>query len=182
MIIRNILGGTKFRLQFVYQPTRVLNTAKVATTVWGNGSEKLSHAPDQWIQVSESSSSSSSSLSMSSRLTAMANIGKWLGWCCQDPWYDPYIYIILSICFQHILYIFYNFRSMFSWAKKRPWDLRVWRSVLDHWKSFAMEPFGWQWHPLNPVAGQKYIRPVGSKWPENAWNRSPEMFYINIYI
>ena len=33
-----------------YQPTRVLNTAKVATTVWGNGSEKLSQgAPDQWI-------------------------------------------------------------------------------------------------------------------------------------
>jgi hypothetical protein len=73
-----------------------------------------------------------------------------------------YIYIIhiISICFQHILYIFYNYRSMFSWAKKRPWDLRVWRSVLDHWKSFAMEPFGWQWHPLHPVevlvAGQKY--------------------------
>ena len=73
--------------------------------------------------------------------------------------YIYYIHII-SICFQHILYIFYNYRSMFSWAKKRPWDLRVWRSVLDHWKSFAMEPFGWQWHPLHPVevlvAGQKY--------------------------
>ena len=194
-----------------YQPTRVLNTAKVATTVWGNGSEKLSQGAinglvdihgkmiTRNIQKPEALSifvpsfhrpfpdlsgfkfptnpmiSSSNLLDPGLRvflflLFALHVVhfrherNKWLGWCCPDPWYDPYIYIyiihIISICFQHILYIFYNYRSMFSWAKKRPWDLRVWRSVLDHWKSFAMEPFGWQWHPLHPVevlvAGQKY--------------------------